>query len=346
MVINMHRQWLLVPAVFLAVIGISTSTLAQDRLEAIVTKRKITNRDRAKIEAEVAQRAKRLADAGKDDHRRNVAREILLKTSQISGTTQAGLDAYAEACASELASLTTSELFETSFDAISVLIELDNVNTAEALAAALRSRHAATRFRAARGLQRMHKKLANHQRACRKILRALGDAGAVEKQDVVLRVIYEAIDLSGDVKNPGAAEGCAHALNTVFESRLEQLESGKRNETVDLPGLRAAANCYAATNAEQKALLIGSVARFLTHTVDRYVAADTAEDHLPVLAKLIKTSEATIHSMIKASQKRPPSKKVGSVLNGRAPTSKTKQDARDALTDLAAILRGDPWNLP
>lgn len=346
MVISMPRQWLFVPAVVLAVTAVSPRALAQDPLETIVTKRKIDNRDRATIETEVALRAKRLIDAGTDDDRRASARERLTTTCHTKGATTAGLDAYAGACADELASLTTSEAFEAGFDAISVLVELDNANAAPALAVALKSPHAAIRYRAARGLQRLHKKLAKSREACREILRALGDAGAAEQQEVVLKMIYEAIDFGADMQDPDLADGCARALDAVFGRRLAELKAGRRNETTDLRGYQAAAGSYAAAGAAQKTRLIGHMAGFLTHAVARYFAEDTAEDYLPTLAELISEAENVIHAMIKASKKREPSKRIGDVTKGRRPTPKMEQAAQAALADLKAVLKGDPWNLP
>ena len=75
-----------------------------------------------------------------------------------------------------------------------VLSELNSVETTRALSAALKSVHAATRLRAARGLQALQKQLAADPKAAKEVLKALGEAGATETQGPVLRVIYEAID--------------------------------------------------------------------------------------------------------------------------------------------------------
>ncbi len=346
---SMPRQRLLAPAFVILVMVAPGAALAQDRLAAIVKKKNIGRSDRARVDAEVAERvkgSKGLISAGTDKDRRESARQKLIATAQTPAATSAGLDAYARACAKHLAGLTSSERRETAFDAVWVLIELDNMHTAEALATALKSPHADVRFRAARGIELIHDRLGSNESACRRVLEALGKAGASEKQAPALMMIYQTIKGCAGGTSPAIAEECARAINAVFESRLRQLDAGKRNETIDQAGYEAAAACYSAASADRKTELVKHMARFLTHSVNRYFDPDTAPGYRPTLAKVINNAEGNLRGMIEASGKQAPDQLVGSALRGQRPTTSMEQSARAALADLEAVLQAPPWNAP
>ena len=342
MVITMRRYVPLVLAAAFVLTTAATTAVAQDRLESIASKPKIDDRDRAKISTEVSERVKKLADAGTDSDQRRTARERLLGTPGLKTATKEFKAVYAETCARELSPLATSEVFETGFDAVMVLSSLNQVKTNETLAAALKSVHAATRLRAVRGLQALHKELAADPKLAKPVLRALGEAGAKETQTPVLRIIYQTIDLGSEAKDDQLADDCARALNTILVSRLERLNTGRRDETVDEHALEAAARYYTGAGEAQKKQLIDNLANCLRHAVDRYFAADTAEGHLPTLASLATKAEDAIHEMIKTSKARVPDKKVADALKKAG----QKEQAQAALDELQAVLKGEPWNLP
>ena len=164
-------------AVALCLMVAAPAAFAQDPLEKIAQKTKIDRLDQARIQTEVSERAKKLADAGTDANQRLQARERLLSTYRLKTASKDFKDFYAECCAKGLELLATSEVFETGFDAVMVLSELGSVKTAETLAEALKSVHAATRLRAARGLQALQKQLVADPKAAKIPLRALGEAG-------------------------------------------------------------------------------------------------------------------------------------------------------------------------
>jgi hypothetical protein len=334
------------PVVVFALMAATAPVFAEDQLAEIVKKSKIDARDRARIETKVKARAKKLSDAGSNAGKRETARAKLIETAKTEAASQVGLDTYAEVCAAELARLTTHEVRETAWDAVYVLDKLNNANTAVALATALRSRHADARYTAARSLRALHGQLARKPRVCRTVLRALGVAGAKEKQAPVLRAVYEAIDFGVDGGSARLANDCAAALNKVFEGRLERLAAGERRDARDALGYKAAATCYGAASMAQKKLLMKHMAGFLTHAVDRCFAADTADGHRPTLIREVKQVEDPIHAMIGASKKRPPSNSVHEALQGGGSAQRRERAARAALSDLMTILRGDPWNLP
>ncbi|MBN2561732.1 MAG: hypothetical protein JXQ75_12460 [Phycisphaerae bacterium] len=346
LVITMHQQSLYVTVVVAVTVALTAArgpALAEDQLAETVKKEQITNRDRAEIKGEVVERVKDLAGAGTDQDQRERRREKLISTARTPGASKEGLDAYAEACAERLADVTTSDPWQTGFDAIWVLEALDNVKTAEALATGLKSAHSAVRYRAAKALCGLHGRLSGDAPAFRSVLRALGTAGAQERQEVVLRMIYKAIDFDAAVKDGPLADECAKALNSVFAGRLQQLRAGKRNETIDEAGYEIADACYPGASAAEQKELIRHMAQFLRHAVGRNFSEDTAEGYRPTLAELIGKAERIIHKMIEASKGRVPARTVSDALGSR---TEAEQAARDALAELMAVLRGDPWNLP
>ncbi len=320
---------------------------AQDSLETIIKSPTISRGQRATMEAEVSQRAKRLADAGPNEPQRADFKEKLIRTAQTKGASAAGLDAYAEICASELTPLVTQNLYEVAQDAVQTLTVLDNASTVPAFAAALTSEHAAIRLMAARGIQTLHAKLANRQAECEEALSALGKAGAVERNEHVLRVIYRAINFPIDVPNFKFADPCAAALNTVFGGRMQQIAGGSRDQQRDAEGLIAAAACYAGAGKEQKSRLMGHMADFLQSAVDRYLNPDTGEDSLTGLAGVVDRIETVIFDMMKQSNVTPPATRLSSRLKGRiSDRKKLETEVRSTLNELLSVLEKDPWKVP
>ena len=341
---NMWRKWVFSLVVLALTATIASTAFAQDKLATIVVKQKVAKEDRAQIEAEVPDRVKKLAEAANEKDRAKAC-EKLLATIKVQGATKAGLDAYAEVCAGQIEPLVRKDPFENAFAAVQVLDELDNRNTAPALAAALKSRYAAVRYRAARGLQAIHAKLKSEQELSKTTLQALGEAGAAEQDRLVLTAIYQAIDFYSDVPDFQWGGDCAHALNLVFAARARLVSSGAYNELLDEPAFAAAGACYATAPAEEQVKLAKYMSQFLTHAVDRYFAPDTGEEYLPTLAGLIKKIEDPLRAMIKASGKDAPGTTIAGELSGKGAAKKKQPAAQAAMQDLLTVLKGDPWNI-
>ncbi len=346
LVISMRRQSLQAAVLVFLVVAVTSSVSAQDRLAQIASKKTISDRDRAVIAGEVAERVGRLVDAGRNSDRRASARDRLLATPRMKDATTAFRNAYADACGDELARVTTNDLREIAWEAVHVLEELDNAGTAEALATALKSSHADIRYRAAAGLKSLHKKLEKNAAVCRKILRALGAAGAKEKQEVVLPMIYRAVDFASSKSGGNLANDSAKALNKIFEARLKEQAAAKRSGGAHRFGCRAARKCYAAASSEQQKLLMRHMAGFLTNAVNRYFDADTVEGHRPTVATMITNIEDVVRAMVKASRERPPGGRISEAIKGAGSLADKERAARAAMGDLTRVLARDPWNLP
>ncbi len=319
---------------------------AQDSLETIIKSPTISRTQRATMEAEITVRVKRMADAGANDVRRTDARERILRTAQIKGASVAGLDAYAEICASQLVPLFSNPLYEMEQDVTLLLTDLNNPNTVRAFAVALESKHAAVRLIAARGIQTLHKKLADRQSECEDALTALGKAGAAERNEHALRVIYQAIDFPADVPNFKYMDACAGALNSIFDARLQQLRGGSRDEQRDAEGLTSAAACYAGASADQKARLMGHLADFLQLAIDRYFDPDTGDESHPHLADAVDRLETAIFGMMKQSNVTPPSIRMAGRLKAKvSDLKKLETEIRASLKELHSQLEKEPWKL-
>jgi hypothetical protein len=343
-VTNMRRTGTLMTASLLLMAALSSRTLAQDLLAPIMTKQKIARQDRSAIETEVSDRVKKLADSRGSAKDRTRAREKVIAPAKIAGATKAALDCYAEVCGDRLDSLVTSENFEIAFDAIRVLIDLDNPAVAGALATALKSPYAAVRYRAARGLQLLHGKFEKNPDNARSLLDALGQAGAVEKDRLVLAMIYEVVDSFANVSGSPFGADCARALNTILASRVRVLDSPGFDELLDQAGFDAAGACYASATAEDKSRLAERVGLLLNHAVSRYFDPATAEEYLPTLSDLIKKAENTLRRMIQDSGQKAPNPTVSGELPARLPADKAvldkkQQAAMAALDQLLAALK-------
>lgn len=339
----MRKRLLCASAVAMFMTMAPLSARAQDPLEETAKKAKITEADRAKIQTQVKSRIEKLVDAGKDGDQRQAARERLLAPSRIKGAGKEFLDIYAELCAEGLKSYAPSEVMETGFDAVLVMAELNNPIAATALAVGLKSIHPATRMLAVRGILSLRKTLVADEKTAKSVLRILGEAGAEETQPLVLRLVYQAIDVSQEVKSELLADDAAKALNAVLAGRLSRLALGARDEADDEPGILAAGRLYPGASESQRRLLIGHLFKLLCRSVDRYYAADTADSYKPVLVATAKKIEDAVLEMIKASKARVPGKTVAEAMKKGG---RDRQSADAACRELQAILKGDPWKLP
>lgn len=281
--------------------SVSASALAQDSAAPYMKLDKLSRSQVAALEAEVAQRVRRLPDAGTDLDKREEARARITRTAAIEGATQAALDAYAKICADELTPLLDHEVFETASDAVMVLAALDNENTAEAIGRGLRSRHDGVRLMSARAIQKLQPRLATDATRCRAVLRALGRAGERESDAHVLRVIYAAIDFKRAVRNFKYGANSAEALAQVFQTRVNRLSAGSRDELNEEEAVDVAVRCIADAQSAVKTKLTDEMMAFLGHALSRYFDPDTAPEYFPTLERLIVRMEEAVYAMAKAT---------------------------------------------
>jgi hypothetical protein len=318
---------------------------AQDSLEPIMTKASLSREDIGALGSEVSDRVRKLESARSPADHTN-ARKKLINPSTIKGATPAGLDAFAIACAKELGPLTTSDKLETGMDAALVLQELNHAKAAEACATALSSSHAAVRMIAARGLQRLHPKIKDDAAMCETVLKAVGEAGAKEQDERVLRVLYQVTNFSKDAPEFKFAQQAARALNQILATRVSQLSSGSHDESRDEAGLEAATACYKAAGPEQGELG-RNVYGLLSAAVDRYLQPALDPSYRPVLAGLIGRIETALHGMIRDSNGKVPTQKIADLIKGKASADVSKQSKQveAAMVELRSTLKGDPWRL-
>lgn len=333
-------------AVAVVITSLPCEALARDVLAEIVAQAKLSDRDRAKITSEVTQRAKELVDAQSDAGRRKDARDTLVGTARVKNATPVGIEAYAEACADQLGGIVTNPRLEPALDAILVLVAIDHVNATNALATATLSPHAAVRYRAIRGIQLLQPRLAKDEQACRTALRALGRAGAAEQEELVLRITYEAVDFRARIPDFRFAQAGAEALNTVLASRLDRLRAGSGDAWKDVDAFAAAENYYPNAGAAQQSLLVHHVGGILSVLVDKYCDSATSRGSLGGLKSIVEKAEGALRHMMQASGVGAPSKRVSEALNTKKVDSASKQQAKEALADLQALLKKAPWNLP
>lgn len=317
-------------------------SFARDELEAIVRKDKLSSADVATIETVVRDRAKKLSNASKNPKQLRDTRNALIATAKVSKASQAGLDAYALACSSELISTVTQDELQLGLEAVQVLVELNHANCAEALSAALRSTHPAVRYRAAIGIRALHARIKDNRAACRSALASLAGTGALEENDVVLRAIYQAIDFKASVPNFQNSDDAAGALIDVFAGRINQLARGSRDEWKDTVGFESAANCFADATAAHKADLVVQLARFLAEMVGRYQEPDTSPDYIPTLQSTTKTLESTLQKFLKSANLDAPSNPVsGKMATTRTESSKGAVQA--GYTEWIEAFKKSPW---
>ncbi len=325
--------------------ALPASVEARDLLEDILRKDVLDARDRATIDQEVGERAKDLDRAAGNPQRRVQARESLLQSALNRRATKPFLDAYADECQTHLRGFLTGPKLEIALDAALILAELKNVNVAPALAAALRSEHAAVRYIAARAIAELHKAFEAQAELARPVIQALGAAGALEKDELVLARIYEALDFAADVPDFSMAAECAQALGDIFARRIGELQAGGHDEWKDLPGYAAAANCYPRAGPAGQARLIEQLVGFLGNHVERYFEPEAPPEYVRKVGQLAEEAEQAVHKMLRDSKVSPPSEKVSAALSGR-PTAARQRRATSALEALRSLTRGAPWNLP
>ncbi|MEK6642500.1 MAG: hypothetical protein AABZ08_01210 [Planctomycetota bacterium] len=343
----MNKTWQHLPGVLVvAVLAIPSVLCAQDSLAEALKKKTLSSQDRATLEAEVGQRVKRTF-GGTGGVILSDARDRLVKPTKEKDVTKEGVAAYAEILAGELETHCTSEDLNTAMAAVIVLDELESAPTAGALVAATKNKHSAVRYSAVRGLLNLRAKIKDDETACRMVLAALGEAGAKEKDEHVLRRIYQAINFKDVATDFKSMDFAAVALNSIMATRNAELAGGNHDEYRDEDAIAAAVGCYAGASDRQKAALVGNLHAFLAHTVDHYFDPGTTTEALGTIAKLAQRFEKGLTDMMKASKVSPPGNPIADMLKGSgADRQKAEKDVRAGLEELRKTLRGDPWRLP
>jgi len=332
---------LAIVGLFLALPG---TAHAQDALENIIKSKDISRTQAATMEAEVALRFRRLTGAKSIDSRAE-ARDRITKTAQIPGASPAGLATYARTCANEAAGLVSSDTLDRATDGVMVLSALDHPETADTLADALKSSHAAVRLMAARVIVQLHDKLKDDSARCRSLLSALGRAGAAEQDGIALRVIYQAIDFKANAASFKSGAESADALATVLAARISKLEAGGRDEMNEEIAIDAAVRCYPDASKATQSKLISLMSRLLAVGIERFFATDTAADYLPTLDRFLGRVDDAIRKMAEASSANSLKNCPKLKLSPRSVTSsKHQEEAMKVLDCVSAAIAGDPWN--
>lgn len=323
----------------LALPAAAPTARAQDAIEQIIRKERITRGDRAIMEAEIDTRVGRLVRAAGASQRTD-ARERLSKPMASKNASPEGRRVYAEICAEKLAPVIEDPSLERAFDAAMVLRDLGHPACATALVGGLSSDHPAVRLMSARGIQEQHAALAGDAGACRRALRALGRAGRKETDENVLRVIYQAVDFTSDVKDFGYGDQSASALNEILEGRLRQLAEGSNDEYKDEYAAGVAARCFKAAAVNDRKRMARRLAGMLQHCVDRFLDPQTAPEYLDTLNAQIRDMDEAVRRMIQEGGGSPPRSQLR--LSTRARIEQQKDDARKAVADLLRAVDGLP----
>lgn len=320
------------------------TSIARDDLEAIVRKDTLNNSDLATIETVVNQRVKRFNEASNNAKQRREARDALIATAKVSKASQAGLDAYAEACAGPLVGAVTSDKLQVGLEAVQILIELNNPRALDALCSALGSSHAAVRYRAAIGVRALHSRIAGDRGLARTALSALGNAGSSEENEHVLRAIYEAIDFKSGVAAFQFSDDSAAALLDVWQGRLAQLRRGSRDEWKDVSGFECAGRNFSDASNSHKAELVAALFEFLKIMAARYDSADSASDYIPTLRDAAKSLEQSLEQILRSASVDSPSNAVSGKMADKR-TDSSQKAVQEGLEAWRAALNKSPWPL-
>ncbi len=332
--------------VVLCAYAVAPSAQAQSSLENLLKKPSLNREEKATLEAEVKNKVKQLIDAPNAQALAD-RRDFLLKLARASGMTPAGRAALAGAAAEPLQIVAAGEAFDAAFAASSVLIELKHAGAVGAMVAVLASEFPAVRYMAARGLKNTMPQIQTSAGEFASALNGLSQHGAKERDPVVLRMIYDAIDVHAAGINIKDGDSCAEALAAVFRGRLESLAAGSRDESKDLRGIAASTACYEKAAEAGRVQLAAAMAGLLDHCVNRYFDPDTSVESRPGLADVAAEQEKALRQFMKTSGVKEPGKTVAAVLKARsADLAKQETEARAALDEIRKILRGEPWKLP
>lgn len=331
---------------FCAAAAMPSIARAQSSLEGLLKKTSLNREEKATLEAEVKNKVKQLVDAP-NAQALGDRRDFLLKLTRTSGMTPAGLAALADAAADPLQYVAAAEVFDAAYAATLVLVELKHASAVKPMVAVLASEFPAVRYLAARGLKGAMPVLQASAADLTAALDGLAQRGAKERDPIVLRAIYDAIDLHAAGVNTKYGDACAAALAAVFRGRQGALIAGSRDESKDLRGIAASSACYEKAAEDGRVQLAAAMAGLLDHCVNRYFDPDTSTEARPGLADIAAEQEKALRQFIKASGVKEPGKTVAAVLKSQsADLAKQEADARAVLEEIRKILRGDPWKLP
>lgn len=340
-----QRQWL--PGVFFVAIAATTQPLrGQEQVESILKKPTLSAADRGVLEAEVSNRVKSFI-ARSAGPQASEARDKLSKPAKAKEASNAGVETWVELVAGELDHPVAEGEFDTALASVIVLEELDHPKAIDTLTTGLHSKHAGVRYAAARALGQLRSRIKDDPAACQRAAGALGQAGAVERDELVLRRIYLSLNFKAAAPDFKLDDQAAAGLNEVLAGRAQRLKAGSRDEYKDEECLAAATACYPGASVTRQAAMVESLYLILQATVDHFLEPDTAPEAQPAMARLAQRIERTLHDMIRLSKATPPSKLVSDLL--KSPGSdrqKLDKEVRAGLEELRGVLRGDPWKLP
>ncbi|GJQ27478.1 MAG: hypothetical protein HBSAPP02_25100 [Phycisphaerae bacterium] len=329
-----------------AVVLASPFAQAQSSLETLLKKASLNREEKATLEAEIKNKVKQLVDAPNAQALTD-RRDFLLKLTRTSGMTPAGLAALADAAAEPLQIVAAGDAFDAAYAATVVLVELKHPRAVGAMVAVLASEFPAVRYMAARGLKSTMPQLQASPGEFTTALEGLAQRGTKERDPIVLRALYDAIDVHAAGINAKNGDACATALATVFRGRLDALASGSRDESKDLRGIAASTPCYEKAGEDGRVQLAAAMAGLLDHCINRYFDPDTSVEARPGLADVAAEQEKALRQFMKTSGVKEPGKTVAAVLKSQSTDlAKQETDARAALEEIRRILRGDPWKLP
>lgn len=337
-------RWLWIAAVAATVWA--APARAEDKLANIVKKQDLTSEDKARIDQEVEDRAKRVVDAAdKSPSDREDARNRLLDTLSVSGASDPALNYYADRCAHHLGVLLLSNSRPAAEDAAMVIRAVGRPETAKALITGLRSPFESVQYHCAVGIKNLHQQIGGDRSLASDALQVLGDVGAKTNSEILLRVIYEAIDFAGAIPNFPLSDQEANALTQVMKARLERIELGSQDELKDSAGYKAAFDLgKTKTSVEAKRELLKVLAGMLDAHARRYGNRETYRDYLPTLRRLVEELERAIGALLQSEQTNMPSQTLSDVVKER-PNASRAREAMAAVDDLRRVLKQPPWSI-
>lgn len=281
----------------LIVVAARAPAAAQDKLERFKDNARLSPDDRAEIQVVAEGRVQDLIDATRESKRTKARKDLI---GSMSGAKTAFRRHYAQVCGKTLAGVAGGSQVQNAVDAALVLRALRHLNTRGALASALSSRFEGVRYMAAGAVKDLHRDIKDAQ-SCPNLIAALGAAGQRENKSLVLRTIYEALNVPSAQSKAGLANSCARALAAVFAGRVGRIVDGSRDESSDVAGYRAARTCYKAANAANRKALRDHMGRFLDLTKTRHFDPDTGSGAKQVLRDTFKAAQDALGAMLTES---------------------------------------------
>lgn len=250
----------------------------------------------------------------------------------------------AETAATRFAAPNTSVVL--AYALAQVLVDLDRPETFPGLIAGLQASGATARLLCVRGLSSLilRRSIDGDQNRLSEVTQALGDAGLVESEAVVLRRIYEALNY------PAKVAVVFDVYVRLFDKRL----AGRRGTAVIADGAEQSAfeffrasGVTASLNQSQKVSLVGKLAVFLRLDAERYNTPNLDFREIDALERTLEGAEAILADVVGAA-----GGKVREEISkgGYGNRLQVLQEARKWVGHAPGNTRGTlnaaPWNLP